>query len=371
MKRFLKNHSLIIFILVIVLGLAARLSLALFKTGNFDMESYQIVVDILKKGGVVFTETDRYNYSPIWSYILLGLDSLANLTHLPFPFVERTFISFVDLFDAFLIGLIASQTNRRNFLIPFVIYFLNPIAILLSGIHGQFENLAVLPLLLAIYIYYRAPVHRNIYVWLLGTLSILIKQITLPGVWMLFFFMGSPIQAFVGLLFSGVIFVASFIPYLPGAANNILDHVFLYSSGHQQYGLSIIFPRAIVIILFIIFSVILPYLAKQKLKLSLESAMTFAFISFLVFTPGIAVQYFLLPVLFGSINGAIPLIGYSLLTTYFLAGNPDNLGLSIPNNWNIGWIACASWFIWFFLGHCGSIPLPKFPRIRFPRLPDS
>lgn len=345
----MKPRNALVLATIIILGLAVRLFLASITPGNYDMESYQIVIDILRNGGNIFAETSRYNYSPVWSYILLGIDALAGFTHLPFPFAERAFISFVDLADAFVIGLIASKMNKRGFLLAFAVYFLNPISILLSGVHGQFENLAALPLLIAVYLYNRAPSHRNLYIWLLGTISLTVKQITLPGVWMIFSFMTNPLQAFIGLLLSVVVLAASFIVYLPAGADGILNNVLLYTSSHWQYGLSTVMPRIVVMLIFMVVSVILPYIARHKLKLSLETSMTFAFVSFLAFAPGIAVQYFLLPVLFGSIQISVPFFGYCLLTTYFLLGNPDNLALPIPFNWNIAWIGCAAWFIHNFI----------------------
>ena len=37
----------------------------------------------MRSGGNVYAETSRYNYSPIWSFLLAGLDGMGN--HLSWP----------------------------------------------------------------------------------------------------------------------------------------------------------------------------------------------------------------------------------------------------------------------------------------------
>ena len=44
---------------------------------NFDFESYEIVADIVRQGKTVYAETGRYNYGPLWFYVLAGLKALS------------------------------------------------------------------------------------------------------------------------------------------------------------------------------------------------------------------------------------------------------------------------------------------------------
>ena len=66
---------------LLALGVAARL-IAASAGHNYDMESFFIVAKIVEHGGNVYASTSRYNYGPIWSTLLHGLDLAARV--LPF-----------------------------------------------------------------------------------------------------------------------------------------------------------------------------------------------------------------------------------------------------------------------------------------------
>ena len=180
-------HSRWLWPTLLGIGLGLRLGLAICFYGNFDQVSYEIVAEIMRRGGNVYAETSRYNYTPIWSYVLLVLNYGATWLGVPFHVMVRSFIIGVDLIDMLLIGYVAANGLSRNLKVTAVGYWLNPVAILLVGYHGQFENLAILPLLLAVALYCR-PVGRprTLWLWGLGTLALIIKHNTLFGVWMLF-----------------------------------------------------------------------------------------------------------------------------------------------------------------------------------------
>ena len=63
----------ILSIIVLLLGITLRLILPL-RGFNYDIESWKIAADIMAQGGNVYGQTGRYNYGPIWFYILHGLD---------------------------------------------------------------------------------------------------------------------------------------------------------------------------------------------------------------------------------------------------------------------------------------------------------
>ena len=59
--------------LLFVLILILRVGIAAQFTGNFDTESYLIVADAVLTGQNAYQATDRYNYSPVWSFVVAGL----------------------------------------------------------------------------------------------------------------------------------------------------------------------------------------------------------------------------------------------------------------------------------------------------------
>jgi hypothetical protein len=121
-----------LWLVVLCSGLGLRLWLASSYYGNFDEASFELTAEIMRRGGNVYVETFRYNYTPIWSYILLALSYGSDWLGLPFHVVSRSFLTGVDLINALLIGRIAAQTFAANPRIGAARYWLNPVAIWLS-----------------------------------------------------------------------------------------------------------------------------------------------------------------------------------------------------------------------------------------------
>ncbi len=73
------------FVFIIVIGTLIRLAIAQ-RGYNFDIASYRIVADIMANDGNVYLETQRYNYGPIWFYILsfLALKYFCLLNHIQY-----------------------------------------------------------------------------------------------------------------------------------------------------------------------------------------------------------------------------------------------------------------------------------------------
>ncbi|WP_428355678.1 hypothetical protein [Methyloprofundus sp.] len=133
------------FTLLIIVGTFFRLAVAQ-KGYNFDIASYRIVADIMADGGNVYAETQRYNYGPIWFYILSFLD------YLPFPVADpllslRWKVScFLSLCDITIVILLYRWYGLK----VASLFFLNPIAIIITGYHSNFDNLAILVALISV-----------------------------------------------------------------------------------------------------------------------------------------------------------------------------------------------------------------------------
>lgn len=162
-------------VIAAILGTVLRLVLAWNTPGNYDQQSYAIVVDILDRGGNVYAETARYNYSPVWMYVLYALSHTASFFGVPFAFAPRAFLAAVDLLVALAVARIATATGQ-NGTKAFLVYYLNPISVLLTGLHGQFDNLAALPLLVAVNLAIRALPVRSRWTWAMAKLAVCIKH---------------------------------------------------------------------------------------------------------------------------------------------------------------------------------------------------
>jgi len=143
-----------------LLGFALRLFMAaLIPVHLYDHESYQLVADITARGGNVYAETMRYNYSPLWLWFLSALDQFPGDLMTSVHLVVAT----ADVMLGVLIGLVAATFAKPAPLFA-ALYLLNPAAILLSGLYAQFEALALVPLLVAVLLVSRqrlAAAHRG------------------------------------------------------------------------------------------------------------------------------------------------------------------------------------------------------------------
>jgi hypothetical protein len=350
----------------VAVGVGLRLYLASSYYGNYDQASYSIVGTIVLRGGNVYAETDRYNYSPVWSWILWCLAKLAIHANLGFPLVIRGFLTLVDIGNAVLIGLIAERTGRLRGTLAFSIYLLNPVAILIVGYHGQFDTLASLPLLLATYLMLRQPDSppRRV-VWLLGTAAILVKQLAVFGALTLFTYAFAGWRRWLALGLAGAVFAATFLPYLPAGWPGIVQNVLRYSSLQGFYGLSQL-PPVLNRPIFFAVMLPLPVIARDRLGLSVERAMALTSVALLVFIYGISTQYFLLPILFGTVILGWAYWLYTAMVTLFLLMSPFNLHLltfgddwPFPITWNVVWLCAVTWLVvgrWF--------QRPKLPPAR-------
>lgn len=126
-------------IIVVVAGIAARVATAA-AGDNYDMESWWIASEAVLRGEPVYAATHRYNYGPLWSYIIGALRWLSAATgpdtvtrlHL----FMTTFLSLSDLFLAWaLVRTVSWQVGA--------LFFVNPISCFVTGYHIQFDNFAI------------------------------------------------------------------------------------------------------------------------------------------------------------------------------------------------------------------------------------
>jgi len=314
-------------VIVILVSISLKLYLASTFYGNYDQESYELVVKIIKNGQNIYHETERYNYTPAWSWILVFLDSVSNTLNIQFHTVIRAFLTIADALNMLLIGLIASKIRPNGYLLSILCYALNPVPLLIIGYHGQFDCLALLPMLLAVYIGVSLPNPPKYLIWILGTLALLIKHTTFFGVWILFAHTSKSNKKAILMFFSSlVVFVFSFIPYLPEGLAGILQNVFLYRGMTGFYGLSLLLPKVINYGLFFTVMVSLPLLVKNlRDPASLVKSLELSFVSFITTTPGIGQQYFLLPIVWGSINPTRWYLGFTLFASVYVIATTLNL----------------------------------------------
>jgi hypothetical protein len=138
-----KNHPkpVWLFLAVMIAGIAARLLVATLGY-DYDFDSWQIIAKLVEEGHNVYASTGRYNFAPGWFLILHALDVLSGHN----PDVFRYMVSgFLGLGNAGIFYILW----RRFGALAGCWFFLNPISIIISGYQNNFDNLAILPGLMA------------------------------------------------------------------------------------------------------------------------------------------------------------------------------------------------------------------------------
>ncbi len=330
-------------VLIILLGMTIRIFLAFNPRFNHDITSYDIVSDIVTGGGNVYAETDRYNYSPIW-FLILGL--LKQIQGIPFHGLVRSVVSLVDLATvAVLVSL--ARVRKLSPLKTISLFFLNPVSFMVSGYHGQFDNLSVLVLLVGILISLKVPERssRRFWGWFFATAALIIKHIIFyeTTILVLATIRRRWVQ-FLALALSVALFLASFLPYLnsPEALDGIIHNVFLYSADQRfPYGLRL-FLNVNYTPLFIGALFLFPFALRNP---NLLKRCLFGVLFFLTFTPGYGIQYYVLPIALGALAPSDGFWLYTISGTLFMLGSYLNVNLLNHLPPTVVWATAVYWFI--------------------------
>jgi hypothetical protein len=327
-------------------GLSLRLWLAWGPYGNYDQTSWAIVSEIAARGGNVYAETSRYNYGPIWSLLLALFRGIAAAAGWPLHFVVRGFLALVDVGNAILVGLLAREAGVRSVGAGALVYALSPVAILVVGYHGQFDNLAAFPLLLAALLALRGRGSPRLFpVWALATLALCVKHLCLFSVWMLLVYAADGVRKAAALMAGSLaVFGAQFLPWLPGGAEGIERNVLRYAGISRAYGLTTFLPKGVAAVIFAGVLLALPVLARARLRLDLTRAMELAAVALMALIPGTGEAYLILPAIWGAIHASAGFWIFSGVAYVFLLTGPNNLqAIPISQPWNAVWLSLAVW----------------------------
>lgn len=213
---------------------------------NFDGESWLEVSKVMQSGKVVYNTTSRYNYGPIWSYILYGLSSVnIKLGNFNVDGLHTSVVVFLSLVDACIAVVLYKMYGK----VAAVLFMASPVAILLTGFHSQIDNLAVLLALMSWYFYNKT---NQKYFWLSAVLlglSLATKHVLLIfPIWLLFSKNHSIKNKVTYALIAYGIFGGGFVveilrdfEHKRQIITGITEFVFKYKS---SYGQSVLFQAA-------------------------------------------------------------------------------------------------------------------------------
>jgi hypothetical protein len=208
----------------LVLGVAARCAVATLGH-NYDMLSYTVVAKVLEDGANVYAATSRYNYAPPWSYVVHRLAVIASGFDHAFAVFKWELTILLTLVDIGIAAWLYERFGRR----AAILFFLNPISIVISGYHRQFDNIAILLGLLAAGLAERhAERHRATVASAVLGLSLAVKHVLFAFPFWLAVKEKSLRERLVVLVLPVALFAATFLPFLSGGRAGIIRNVLLY-----------------------------------------------------------------------------------------------------------------------------------------------
>lgn len=198
-----------------------------------DIHAYGIQAETVFKGLNVYTVTDRYPYPPVWIWIIALASWLS--AHLGIPFDQMA--KEPAIIGDYAISVLLLLFARRRFgwcwftLIPMALFALNPVVILISAGHGQFDSLVICFVLLAIYL--RGERQNQRVVWAALALGVGIALKGYPVLALPYFVISAPrgsrlltlAAAFVPLAASTILYCALF-----GVSSHMLPNILMYQS---------------------------------------------------------------------------------------------------------------------------------------------
>ncbi len=292
--------------LILLASVLLHIQIILTTTGaSYDILSYRIQADSVFLHKNVYEYTHRYPYPPLWIWIITLLRWVSITLHLRFDALAKLPPTFGDLGAA--IVLLLYSYRRFGWcvfaLIPFALYALNPVALIIGAGHGQFDSLVIFFILLGIYLHgARQDQHA---VWSALALGMAIALKGYPVLALPYFMFSAPrgarirtaIVAFVPLVVSILIYCALF-----GFSPMMLSRVVGYRStpdfgwgGFLQFSqFSALYPvlgprlATVLQICIMLFALVVPPLWFRNRP---ASAMTVLFAAFYALTFSMNVQY--------------------------------------------------------------------------------
>jgi hypothetical protein len=133
--------------LLLIAWLARLVPAVLLPVGaGYDIESFRLVTDALLGGREVYTSVlGRHPYLPFQMYIMGGMAALTNATGLPYVIAIKMPALLADVALTGVVYLaVKRKTNRESATYRALLYALNPVSVLVTVYHGQFEAITLL-----------------------------------------------------------------------------------------------------------------------------------------------------------------------------------------------------------------------------------
>jgi hypothetical protein len=214
-------------VLLLTAALAVRILIALASPGaRYDIDSYHIQADAVLAGQNIYTTTYRYPYPPLWMYVPAAASRLAEWSSIDFSFLVRLPAIIADLVIGYLLFKWPSADANISTMRA-AVYLFNPVSLLISAAHGQFDSIVISCVLLAAWFLLdrkeiRSAISLGVAIALKGF------PILLLPVFLITLFSWDRVVRYAGLAVSVIGLIA--LPYLYESGQRILNIIFAYNS---------------------------------------------------------------------------------------------------------------------------------------------
>ncbi|HEY7113362.1 MAG TPA: hypothetical protein VIA45_10565 [Thermoanaerobaculia bacterium] len=338
-------------IAVLLAGAALRIAFLGSLRENYDLVSFRMAAEVVRRGGALYREVVRYNYSPVWAYVVAGLDWARGAFGVSLARAITSLLLLADVATAAVLYRIArgrgASAARAGG--AAALFFANPVSVVVSSLRGMFDAISILFLILSIHLMERKPARKAGAVAAMSA-SVLVKHVT----WfhpLLLARRGSPRLRLAAALVPYAVFFASFLPFW-SSRERVLAQVFRYQGLSEPYGvdalrrlawiptwgLPALCAAAALLAAF--------WLARRGVELGRASLLLFLVL--LVFLPGITPYYFVWPIALGALDPSAGFAVYTAVVTLFLIHSPDAIGVELSHlpGWSGPWWAAVLWLLW-------------------------
>lgn len=351
LEKRVDSNKIFCIVLAFVLTLIFRFCVRLATYA--DLEAWFKAGEIVTSGGNIYAETGAYNYGFIYSLICGVIYKLASLFSDSFAFFRSSVIIMLTLADLFIALVIAKKVGT----LWGMIFLLNPQSVWASCRNYQFDSIAVLlGFLGALCIEHSADDERitrkDIAGTLLLSLSLIMKHILwMFPVWVLLNTKTNTRKKILYAFVPPLLFLMSFVPYLPEGLNGIVRNVFMYRSANNfplfavgllnSNGIFLPYQRTLCLALFGLLMITGAYVFRRE---KIFNLFMLYLIAQVCFSSGVMSYYFAIPaaaliILFREWSliyfavGVISRLSVSSLIASGMNGLYARVGMFIPMSW--------------------------------------
>ncbi len=140
---------------IVLLALCLRIVLLAVATDNIDVQNYARVANIVEQHGAtaLYAETPGiYPYPPVWMRAEVFASQLAGWVGGRYSHFVRLPIILADLMIVAILAAWQVRDRNATWLSAALLYAVNPVALIVTCFHGQFDSLPTAFLLMAVYL---------------------------------------------------------------------------------------------------------------------------------------------------------------------------------------------------------------------------